>query len=163
MDAKFGHELRGNLHRQQGRLAEAADAYRSCLERSAGNMSGTSGMLHVSLAEVLLESKNPPTQEILRLLDASMQLNRGSWLNANLFRWERALALVSARIGDRDTSRKAAARALALIEQPPQFARHKDVGIAHATEEERLVLRSLAETGELTTTTRRGRFGRRAR
>jgi tetratricopeptide (TPR) repeat protein len=142
LDAPSAWEHLGDLRRAAGERGTAADCYREALRLGAlRHVWGSAGL---SLGEVLIENGDERSSE------EALQVLRGELprivFNASRFRWELALATVSERLGDLETSRRAARRALALLEASPQFPRHGDVGIATGTPEQLELLARLAGT-----------------
>jgi tetratricopeptide (TPR) repeat protein len=125
MDCGFCLELLGDIGREEGSTEIAERNYREVIRRSPD----LTGMVEVSLAEVLTEGASPDRhEEALRLLDSA--LKRGRMMNSDLFRWNIALARVAVKLGDRDTVSRAARTALSLMKLGPQFPRHPTVGLA---------------------------------
>jgi predicted Zn-dependent protease len=130
LDCRFCLELLGDIAREEGSAQIAERNYREVIRRWP-DLNATSGMVEVSLAELLAESnRRDGDDEALRLLDSA--LKRGRMLNSNLFRWNVALARVAERIGDSETVTRAARTALSLTERGPQFPRHSRVGLVAA-------------------------------
>jgi predicted Zn-dependent protease len=145
LDCAFSTELLGDIEREQGSHEAAEAMYREVIRRWP-DLNGTSGMVAVSLAELLTERAVPPDHsEALQLLDSS--LKRGSMLNSGLFRWNVALARIAQQIGDSETVERAARTALSLMSRPPQFPRHPDVGIPSADDSTIAWLREMSTTG----------------
>ncbi|TMC51905.1 MAG: tetratricopeptide repeat protein [Chloroflexi bacterium] len=128
MDCGLCLELAGDVGREEG-SAEVAEAnYREVIRRWP-DLNGTTGMVEVSLAEVLTKSTAPDRhEEALRLLDSA--LKRGRMMNSDLFRWNIALARVAKQLGDAETVSRAARAALSLTKLGPQYPRHPIVGLA---------------------------------
>jgi len=128
MDCGFCLELLGDIAREEGSSETAEKNYRDVIRRWP-DLNGTSGMVEVSLAEVLTESAGLERhEEALRLLDSA--LKRGRMMNSDLFRWNIALARVAEQLGDAETVSRAARTALSLTKVGPQFPRHPTVGLA---------------------------------
>jgi len=128
MDSGFCLELLGDIGREEGSAEAAESNYREVISRWP-DLNGTTGMVEVSLAEVLTESADPEShEEALRLLDSA--LKRGRMMNSDLFRWNIALARVAEQLGDAETVSRAAKTALSLTKVGPQFPRHPTVGLA---------------------------------
>jgi predicted Zn-dependent protease len=112
-DAAHAAELLGDLAREQSRPHEAEGYYRAVL-RGWPHLSGTSGMVEVSLTEILTEyGRKSAWGEALRLLQS--RLHRDPMLHSDLFRWHLALIAVADRLGDEQTRRQAARTALSLV------------------------------------------------
>jgi len=128
MDCGFCVELLGDIAREEGSSETAERNYRDVIRRWP-DLNGTTGMVEVSLAEVLTESAGPDRhEEALRLLDSA--LKRARMMNSGLFRWNIALAKVAGQLGDVGTVSRAAKTALSLTKLGPQFPRHPTVGLA---------------------------------
>ncbi|HTP24505.1 MAG TPA: tetratricopeptide repeat protein [Anaeromyxobacteraceae bacterium] len=132
----------GDTRRTKGDLIAAADCYREALRLGPSrHVRGSAGL---SLAEVLIEMGGEEvSEEALQVLrDELPRLT----FNSSRFRWETALAILSERLGEIETSKRAARRALDLIDAAPQFPRHgRDVGVATATPEQRDALLRLSD------------------
>ena len=150
VDAASCKEYLGDIWRRQGRTAHAEAAYRDLLERGNGlSPSGTSGCVNISLAELLIEADCGREMEAIAQLELVVtdgQLH-GSlrYFNHVKFRWEVALAVANDRLGQSDNSRRAAERALNLLDTPDPFARHPGVGRALASESTVRMLKDLAQ------------------
>lgn len=140
--AATAFEWLGDICRQTGRYGEAEQHYREAIATAGSGLSGTSGMVHVSLAELLLERLPQQIAEVLPLLQ---QARPHLHFNAHRFRWNRAAAIAADQLGDHETRRAAAREALRLADAPPDQRRHPDVGLVHANADTLLDLRRLAE------------------
>ncbi len=138
-DVPHAFELIGDYERAAGRLAGAETAYRHVLANWP-DLNTTSGMVRISLAEVLLAQEHEVT-DALELLDEAVPHLQ---FNSQIFRWNLALARAADLLGDVDTRRQAAGRALELTEQGPQLSRHPDVGLARPDLSTLALLRQLA-------------------
>jgi len=128
MDCGFCLELLGDIGREEGSAEVAEWNYREVIRRWP-DLNRTTGMVEVSLAEVLTETAGPDChEEALRLLDSA--LKRGRMMNSGLFRWNIALARAAEKLGDAKTVSRAARTALSLTKFGPQFPRHPTVGLA---------------------------------
>src|SRR5438094_5755203 len=93
MDCGFCLELLGDIAREEGSSETAEKNYRDVIRRWP-DLNGTSGMVEVSLAEVLTESAGLERhEEALRLLDSALE--RGRMMNSDLVRSNLALAMVA--------------------------------------------------------------------
>jgi len=128
VDCGFCLELLGDIAREEGSAEAAEWNYREVIRRWP-DLNGTTGMVEVSLAEVLTETGGPDRhEEALRLLGSA--LKRGRLMNSGLFRWNIALARAAEKLGDAKTVSRAAGTALSLTKFGPQFPRHPTVGLA---------------------------------
>src|SRR5207302_5352295 len=128
MDCGFCLELLGDIGREEGSAEGAERNYREVIRRWP-DLNGTTGMVEVSLAEVLTESAGLERhEEALRLLDSAVK--RGRMMNSDLFRWNIVLARVAKQLGDAETVSRAARAALSLTKLGPQYPRHPTVGLA---------------------------------
>jgi predicted Zn-dependent protease len=123
LDAAFAAELIGDMARGN-RDSDAAEAsYRRALTLRP-DLNGTSGAVHISLAEVLIEmGRYDDAVEVLGMRPLSSLT-----MNAARFRWNAALAHAASAIGEHDVAKQAAGRALDLLDAPDQFPRHPGVG-----------------------------------
>lgn len=99
--------------------------------------------MNLSLAELLLDVPGRE-DDVLEQLNLVKPPSSALTMNFDRFRWERALAIVSERLGEMETGQKAAERALELLTVPDQFSRHPGVGRATASDEQVVELRRLA-------------------
>jgi tetratricopeptide (TPR) repeat protein len=117
-------ERLGDIARRSGQLADAERYYRQVLT-TVGPHKSRSGMVEVSLAELLLD-RGRPGEAAAALDDADMF--SVTMFYANLFRYEVAQARIAQALGDTDAASAAAARALDLVGAPAQYSRHPGVG-----------------------------------
>jgi predicted Zn-dependent protease len=128
MDCGICLEVLGDIARELGSSEIAEKHYREVIRRWP-DLNGTTGLVEVSLAELLNEIDAPNRHdEALRLLDSA--LKRGRMMNSGMFRWNIALARVAEKLGDTETVSRAARTALSLTKLGPQFPRHPTVGLA---------------------------------
>lgn len=140
MEAVSVPEHLGDMAVRQGRLHDAERLYRRVFKEVPGG-SGTSGLVFLSLAELLTATGRPG--EALPLLDtADMELL--STFTSSLFRWHVAHANAALAAGDHATACADAAHALWLAEQPSQYKGHQGVGVVTPDETLLLHLRRLA-------------------
>lgn len=107
---------------------KAISYYRKSM-RGNRRLNATNAMQHIKIAELLIVRGTPKDLD-----DAATLLQR--WpAEAELpfpsahFRWNVAVIDLAEAIGDRDSAREAAARALELAGLGPVFPRHKTVGV----------------------------------
>jgi len=132
-EAAFAQERLGDLYRQRGDIDLAETAYRRVLALGGGTSpSGTSGSVNLSLIELLLDIPGREQDVLVQLKVVSPPSNLLHF-DSDRFRWEVSLAIVSDRLGDTETSKKAAQRALALLSAPDRFSHHPGVGRAQAS------------------------------
>lgn len=131
----------GDLAVRRGRLQEAERFYRSIFDE-APHGSMTSGMVFVSLAEVLVATDRP--REALLLLETA-DVEDLETFTSNLFRWYVVHANAARAAGDPNTAAADASYALTLVDQPSQYARRPGIGVVAADETLLLHLRRLAE------------------
>lgn len=124
------YEWLGMVRRRAGDPRGAEKAFRAAIEASP-TLSCTTGEVHIELGEVLLESDATRTDEVEQLLREGRPHAK---LNTSVFRWNVLRARVASARGDRAAATAAAKAALALIDAPPQFARHPTVGLARPPE-----------------------------
>jgi predicted Zn-dependent protease len=137
LDAAYAAEVLGDIARDEGRLDDAAAWYRASLELGR---SGTTGTVHISLAEVL--NQEGDFDAALRALD--MVRVAKLTMNSAMFRWNAALAESALGVGEQDVARAAAVRALRLLAAPDQFSRHPGVGRAEASSDQRARLETIS-------------------
>jgi tetratricopeptide (TPR) repeat protein len=141
LECAFALERLGDLSRAAGDLGGAEAFYRKCLATSP-TQSGTTGMVEVSLAEVLTDYDDPGSREEAAALLQSA-LERGSFFNSNLFRWHVALIRLASQLGDEETQGRSARAALALADLGPQLPRHPTIGNVDVDPETRRWLEDL--------------------
>lgn len=129
LDARHAVELRGDIDARRGCLDQAAHYFRRAIgdEDSLPRLSGTSGQLHLKLAEVLftLDPDTHGSQITEHLRNASDHLT----FNADVFRWCILNTRIAVAVGDDATAKVSARRALAAASDGPQFSRHPTVGL----------------------------------
>jgi hypothetical protein len=132
LDASSALEHLGDLARVRGRPVEAELHYRALLARNP-SLNGTTHMVEISLAEVLIERDDDLSRrEALELLQSARDRQRAGMFNNELFRWHVALAALSLQLGDIESQQGSARKALALVQLGPQLPRHPTVGVVHA-------------------------------
>lgn len=137
------HELLGDLAAQQGDRQVAGNYYSLVLDEQP-SLSGTTGTVEISLAELLLDGgAETDRTQALDLLN-SWFARPGMKFDSQLFRWHLAIIRLAEQTGERETVRRAANTALELASRGPQLVRHKDVGLVHADDATLLRLRDLA-------------------
>jgi predicted Zn-dependent protease len=146
LDAPYATELLGDVARRQRRAEDAERHYRAVVA-GWSSLNATSGMVEVSLAELLAErGDRKACEEALGLLER--WLHRGGLrFNSQLFRWHLALVATAGRLGDHQTVQHAARTALSLVDRDPQLPRHPTVGLVEADEHTLTRLRQLAGDG----------------
>jgi predicted Zn-dependent protease len=129
---------------ERGDQTTAETLYRRILAQQP-SLSGTTGSVEISLAELLLDTGRVELlDEALALLDT--WINRpGLKFDSQLFRWHLDLIRVAEATGEQQTVRRAAATALALAERGPQLPRHPDVGLVQTDKATLKRLRKLAK------------------
>jgi predicted Zn-dependent protease len=137
-------ETMADMAAERGDRVAAEQLYRRILAEQP-SLSGTSGNVEISLAELLLDTGRPGARD-----EASALLN--SWigrkqlkLDSELFRWHLALIRVAEAIGDHETVRRAANTALRLADRGPKLPRHPDVGLVQTDRATLKRLRKLAK------------------
>ncbi len=132
IDARFALELRGDIALRRGHLDVAADYYRRAIgdEDALPNLSGTTGQVHVKLAEALftLDAERYGSEVTDHLHRAVAHLR----FNNDIFRWSVLNARAAARAGDHVAARESALRALDAANAGPQLSRHPTVGLVDA-------------------------------
>jgi len=137
-------ESLASMAAQRGDRVTAETLYRRILAEQP-SLSGTTGSVEISLAELLLDTGRAELRdEALVLLNA--WINRpGLKFDNQLFRWYMDLIRVAQTTGDQQTARRAATTALALAERGPQLARHPEVGLVTTDKATLKRLRQLAK------------------
>lgn len=125
LDAAQCAEALGGLAMAEGKWTEAEDRFRLALKLRP-DMNATSGEVHIRLAESL--SAQSRFDDALKALDYVPVAKLG--LNHSHCRWNAALAEAALGAGEQRVAAAAAERALALLDAPDQFSRHKGVGRA---------------------------------
>jgi predicted Zn-dependent protease len=110
----------------QGGDAVTAEArYRESLRHSP-DRSGTTGEVHLGLAEALLaQGRAQEAREAVESVPVEDLV-----LNASVCRWNAVVAETAHALGDPRLAAEAARNALALLDAPDQFSRHPGVGRA---------------------------------
>jgi predicted Zn-dependent protease len=126
-------ETLADMAAERGDRQAAEQLYRRIL-RERPSLSGTSGSIEMSLAEILLDYGRT------EFLDEAMAL-LNSWIerkllkfDGQLFRWHLDLIRVAEATGDEETMRRAASVALDLASRGPRLPRHPDVGLVQTDE-----------------------------
>jgi tetratricopeptide (TPR) repeat protein len=143
IQSRMALEHLGDLARKTGDRKAAEGAYRELLGRWP-DLNATSGMVEVSLAELLLDSSPPQVSEAMALLDSAIK-RRTLVFNSQLFRWHIALIRADEALGETSAAKRAARTALSLLDRGSQFSRHAGVGVATADSETLSWLHRLAE------------------
>jgi predicted Zn-dependent protease len=115
LDCRVCLELLGDIARKEGSARDAENKYREVLQRWP-DLNARTGMVEVSLAEVLTErGQRNASDEALGLLDSA--LKRGTvTFNSQFFRWNIALVRIAGQLGDAETVERAARTALSPSE-----------------------------------------------
>lgn len=121
---------------QQGRPEDAERGYRRALAHPEANFLG-SGMVEVSLAEVLIKLDRPgEAKEVLDAVGESEgAMQTVTAFHANFFRFHLARARVAALLGNDEAAVDAARLALSVVGAPDQYSSHPGVGAVHADEQ----------------------------
>jgi predicted Zn-dependent protease len=128
-EAAFAEEILGDLAAREGDRAAAERHYRRVLAAYPA-ISGTTGTVQISLAELLLDTGLEADRgEALALLNSWIADTARTKFDSQLFRWHLALIRAAEQAGDQETVRRAARAALELAGRGPQLSRHKDVGL----------------------------------
>ena len=136
-------ELLGDIAREQGDVKAAEQSYRRVLEVRP-DLNTTSGMVRVSLAELLLDrGTDESLAEAQHMLEASL-LDLPPF-NSTRFRFWLASARLAKAVGAEAEQREAASAALALVDAAPSFSRHPTVGLVEADESTLQCLREMLE------------------
>lgn len=150
LDAAACAELLGDMACEAGAHQEAEHHYRRSLDLSAAQ-NGTSGEVHVGLAEALLgQGRHREALDALRSSSVS-ELT----MNRSICRWNAALAQAAHGAGEREAAMQAAQAALALLDAPDQFSRHPGVGRGSLNDETVKRLRAISKGGSTRGTWRR--------
>ena len=129
---------------ERGDRVTAAKLYRRVLAEQP-SLSGSTGNVEISLAEVLLDGgRLEERDEALKLLNTWIE-RKGMKFDSQLFRWHLNLIRIAEATGDHETVRRAANTALTLAERGPQLARHPEVGIVQTDKTTIKRLRKLAK------------------
>jgi tetratricopeptide (TPR) repeat protein len=121
----------------------AARLYRRVSELSP-TLSGTSGTHHIKLAQLLLDIGAPDAlPEVGELLRWWVENARMPFPDAH-FSWNIAYVNWALALGDKESAREGARRALDLAQRGPVFPRHPTVGLVRIDNATMKWLRSLA-------------------
>jgi tetratricopeptide (TPR) repeat protein len=121
----------------------AARLYRRLSELSP-TLSGTSATHHIKLAQLLLDTGAPEAlPEVGELLQWWVENARMPFPNAH-FSWNIAYIKWALALGDTESARDGARRALELADRHPVFPRHPTVGLVRSDDATMRWLRSLA-------------------
>jgi tetratricopeptide (TPR) repeat protein len=131
-EVAFAYEKRGDLFRSRGLPSDAEASYRAAIA-VVPSLSGTTGEVHLVLAEILLSRDGAAAGSEVESLLATARSNLK--FNSTAFRWHVLRARLAAARGDLDARRSAAQEALAIVGADPQFSRHPTVGLARPTPE----------------------------
>lgn len=115
-------EQLGRIAQQQGDPALAVDHYRQAL---VGGTAGTTGTVEISLAELLVDTRQDAALDEAALLLSTWIERSGLQSPAQLFRWNMALLRIAEADGDRDTARDVARTALTLAAEESLLPRQK--------------------------------------
>lgn len=138
-------ETLAEMAADRGDLETAEQLYRRIL-REQPSLSGTSGSIQLSLAEILLDSARPGAlDEAMALLNSWIERKHLKF-DSQLFRWHLDLIRVSEATGDKETVSRAASVALDLASRGPQLPRHPGVGLVQTDEATLRRLRKLARS-----------------
>jgi hypothetical protein len=105
--------------------------YRRLLNENP-SLNGTTHTQHIKLAELLIRRGDSQSIEEAATLLTQWAEVVHSPFPATHFRWNLALIAAGQAIGDRDTVRDAARRALDLAARGPVFPRHRTVGVVNS-------------------------------
>lgn len=139
LDAAFSAERLGDRRQARGDFAAAEAEYRRSMDLRT-DLNGTSGEVHLGLAEAL--NAQGRHQEALQALEYIPVAQLG--MAHAVCRWNVALADAALGVGERTVAEQAAARALALLDAPDQFARHPGIGRATLSDDQQTRLRLIA-------------------
>jgi len=129
---------------ERGDRVAAEQLYRRILVEQP-SLSGSTGSIEISLAELLLDGGRPQQRdEALELLNSWIE-RTGMKFDSQLFRWHLALIRIAEATADYETVKRAANIALTLAERGPRLARHPTVGLVEADKLTIKRLRKLAK------------------
>lgn len=144
LDTVHSWEMLGDVAARHGRTDEAIGYYERIL-REQPSLSGTSGSVEISLARVLVATRERSNLELaLTYLDSWMKRD-GLKFNDVMFRCLLVLIEASDALGDHETVVRSARVALELASRGPQLPRHRSVGIVRTDELTLQRLKRLAE------------------
>jgi tetratricopeptide (TPR) repeat protein len=127
-EVAYVQELLGDLAVLRGEPEEAEQFYRWVLT-DWPTLNGTSGLVEISLAELLIQRNRDPERDEAQALLSSWIARGALKFDNSLFRWHLALIDLSDQLGDQETIQRAARTALTLAGRGPQFPKHGDVGV----------------------------------
>jgi predicted Zn-dependent protease len=129
----FAWEALADMAVERGDPATAERLYRRILADQP-SLSGTTGRVELSLAELLLDTGRPEARDEASALLSAWLERPGMKFDNDLFRWHLALIRAAEAIGDRETVQRAANTALTLADRGPQPPGRPDVGRARTDE-----------------------------
>ena len=136
-------ETLADMALDRGDRESAEQLYRRILAEQP-SLSGTSGNVEMSLAEILLDTgRNDALDEVFGLLKSWIE-RAGMKFDNQLFRWHLDVIRAAHAIRDRETVKVSATAALQLATRGPQLRRHPDVGLVHTDSATLEQLRKLA-------------------
>lgn len=139
LDAAHCAETLGDQSMSAGDFVTAEAHYRHALELRP-DMNATSGEVHIGLAEALVaQGRHEDALAALEYVPVARLM-----VNHSVGRWNVALAEAALGVGEQQVAADAARRALALLDAPDQFTRHKGVGRAALTDDQVNRLRAIA-------------------
>lgn len=111
--------------------AEAELRYRELLDTNP-TLNGTTQMVEVKLADLLIRTATPAALDEAGRLLGSWAANRHAPFPAQRFDWELIRARWGEVTGREDVMREAARQAVLLLSAPAPFSRHPGVGVVDA-------------------------------
>lgn len=137
-------ETLADMAAERGDRSTAERLYRRILTEQP-SLSGTTGTVEISLAEVLLDGGGTDRRdEALTLLNSWLERDQIKWAS-QLFRWHLDLIRIAEATGNTQTVRRTANTALSLTEQGPQLPNHPDIGLVKTDTATLKRLRKLAK------------------
>ena len=139
-------ETLGDMAVARGECQKAELLYRRILAVQT-TLSGTTGSVEISLAEILLDRDEGHQIDEAAVLLTRWVERAGLKFNSELFRWQLALIRLAEASGDSETVKRAATDALTLAGRGPQLPGQPDVGLVRADRSTLRRLRKLSVQG----------------
>jgi tetratricopeptide (TPR) repeat protein len=146
-EAYSAYEILGDYYKRNKDYETSELHYRACLNYYKESRSGTSGIVDIKLAELIIESKQAEKyEEMFKILtDNFKETNGDLTFNDEKYRYFKALALLLFNLKKIEEAKEYAKMALQLSNiKDPQLDKHPQVGIIQTQEGEIELLKQIA-------------------